>query len=76
MRNNRKIMVAANWKENFSVGQASLFLHRLQETVERRQSVEVVLFPNILALQPLSTQIDRRKFRLGAQDGYYKDSYR
>jgi triosephosphate isomerase len=74
MRNNRKIMIAGNWKEHFTVSQASLFLHRLQENVENRQSVEVVLFPNILVLQPLSVQIDRRKFRLGAQDGYHKDA--
>lgn len=74
MRNNRKIMVAANWKEHFTVAQASHFLHRLQEEVENRQSVETVLFPNILTLQPLSVQLDRRKFRLGAQDGYYKDA--
>ena len=74
MRNNRKIMIAGNWKEHFTVSQASHFLHRLQEKVENRQSVETVLFPNILTLQPLSVQIDRRKFRLGAQDGYFKDA--
>jgi triosephosphate isomerase len=74
MRNNRKIMVAANWKEHFTTSQASHFLHRLQESVSLRQSVEVVLFPNIMVLQPLSVQIDRRKFRLGAQDGYYQDA--
>jgi len=74
MRNNRKIMIAANWKEHFSVSQASHFLHRLEEQVHNRQGVEVVLFPNILVLQPLSVQLDRRKFRLGAQDGYHKDA--
>jgi len=73
MRNNRKIMIAANWKEHFTTSQASHFLHRLQESVPLRQNVEVVLFPNIMVLQPLSVQIDRRKFRLGDQDGYYKD---
>jgi len=73
MRNNRKIMIAANWKEHFTTSQASHFLHRLQESVPLRQNVEVVLFPNIMVLQPLSVQIDHRKFRLGAQDGYYKD---
>lgn len=74
MRNNRKIMIAGNWKEHLTVGQASIFLHRLEETVLTRQSVEVVLFPNILTLQPISVQIDRRKFRLGAQDGFYEDA--
>jgi triosephosphate isomerase len=73
MRNNRKIMIAGNWKEHFTVSQASIFLHRLEETVRLRQSVEVVLLPNILTLQPVSVQLDRRKFRLGAQDGYYVD---
>ncbi len=74
MRNNRKIMIAANWKEHFTVSEASHFLHRLEEHVISHHSIEVVLFPNILTLQPLSAQLDRRKFRLGAQDGYYEDA--
>lgn len=73
MRNNRRILVAGNWKEHFNVSQASQYLHRLQENVHNYQSVEVALFPNVLTLQPLSVQIDRRKFRLGAQDGYHQD---
>lgn len=74
MRNHRKIMIAANWKEHFTVAEASNFLHRLETQVHQRQSVEIVLFPNVLTLQPLSVQLDRRKFRLGAQDGYYVDA--
>ncbi len=74
MRNNRRIMIAGNWKEHFTVGQASIFLHKLEESVQNRQSVETVLIPNILTLQPLSVQLDRRKFRLGAQDGYFMDA--
>ena len=74
MRNNRKVLVAANWKSHFNVSQASHFLHRLQENVQNYQSVEVALIPNTLVLQPLSVQIDRRKFRLGAQDGFYADA--
>jgi triosephosphate isomerase len=74
MRNNRKIMIAGNWKEHFTVSEASQFLHRLEETVVNHHSIETVLFPNILTLQPLSVQLDRRKFRLGAQDGYFQDA--
>lgn len=74
MRNNRKIMIAGNWKEHLTVAQASIFLHRLEETIQTRQNIEVVLFPNVLTLQPLSVQLDRRKFRLGAQDGFYEDA--
>ncbi len=74
MRINRKIMIAGNWKEHLNVSQASNYLHRLEESIPIRQGVEVVLIPNILVLQPLSVQLDRRKFRLGAQDGYYEDA--
>jgi triosephosphate isomerase len=74
MRNNRKIMIAGNWKEHFTVAEASHFLHKLEETVVNHQSIEIVLLPNILTLQPLSVQLDRRKFRIGAQDGFYEDA--
>lgn len=74
MINNRKIMIAGNWKEHLSVSQASHYLNKLEETVVNHQSIEIVLMPNILTLQPLSVQLDRRKFRLGAQDGFYEDA--
>lgn len=74
MRTNRTILIAGNWKEHLNVSQASHFLHRLQEAIPLRQGVEVVLAPNVLVLQPLSVQLDRRKFRLAAQDGYYEDA--
>ena len=67
-------MIAGNWKEHLNVSQASQYLHRLEELIRIRQNVEVVLLPNTLVLQPLSVQLDRRKFRLGAQDGYYHDA--
>jgi triosephosphate isomerase (TIM) len=69
----RRILIAGNWKEHFNTSQASILLHRLHERIRISRDVEVVLFPNTMVLQPLSMQIDRRKFRLGAQDGYHKD---
>lgn len=69
----RKILIAGNWKEHFTTSQASVLLHRLHERIRIHRDVEIVLFPNIMVLQPLSLQIDRRKFRLGAQEGYHKD---
>ncbi len=74
MRNNRKIMIAGNWKEHLNVSQASHFMHRLEESIPIRQSVETVIIPNVLILQPISVNLDRRKFRLGAQDGYFVDA--
>jgi triosephosphate isomerase (TIM) len=68
-----KKLIIANWKMHFTVGEASLFLHKLQEKVPSYRDVETVLIPNMLTLQSLSLQIDRRKFRLGAQNCYYRD---
>lgn len=69
----RKILLVGNWKMNLNVSQASLLVHRLQERTRIHRDIEVVLAPSMLTLQPLSLQIDRRKFRLAAQNAYYKD---
>lgn len=58
---------------HMNVSQASLFVHRLQERTRIHRDIEVVLSPTMLALQPMSMQIDRRKFRLAAQNAYHKD---
>lgn len=68
-----KKLIVANWKMHFSVGEASLFLHKLQQKITLKRSTDVVLCPHFLALQPLSIQVDRRKFKLGAQNCYFKD---
>lgn len=69
----RKTLLVANWKMNLNTSQASLILHRLQERTRARRNIEIVLAPSMLVLQPLSLQIDRRKFRLAAQNAYQKD---
>ena len=56
-----------------NASQASLLVHRLQERIKIHRDVEVVLIPPMLTLQPMSMQIDRRKFRLGAQNAYHED---
>lgn len=58
---------------NLNVSQASLLLHRLHERIQIHRDIEIVLAPSFLCIQPLSFQIDRRKFRMMAQDGYHKD---
>ena len=50
-----------------------MLVHRLQERTRIHRGIEIVLAPSMLVLQPLSTQIDRRKFRLAAQNAHYKD---
>lgn len=69
---NRKLIVA-NWKMNLNTHEASLLVHRLHQHIPTQRNVEVVLAPNLLVLQPLSHEIDRHKFKLAAQNAYYKD---
>ncbi len=68
-----KKLIVANWKMHFNTGQASLYVHKLEQEIESHRDVEVVLCPNLLTLQSLSLQLNRRKFRLGAQNCYFKD---
>src|SRR5581483_8122907 len=58
----RKLLVAGNWKMNLTTHEASLLVHRLNERIPIHQHLEVALAPSMLYLQPLSLQIDRRKF--------------
>lgn len=68
-----KTLIVGNWKMNLNVSQASLLLHRLQERIRISSDIEVVLAPSMLVLQPLSVRLDRRKFRLAAQNAFSKD---
>lgn len=69
----RKLLIVGNWKMHLNTMQASILLHRLQERIRIYRDIEVVLAPSMLVLQPLSMQLDRRKFRLAAQNAYHKD---
>jgi len=69
----KRTLIVANWKMHLNTQQASLLVHRLDQHIKIHRSVEIVLAPSMLTLQPLSLQIDHRKFRLSAQDAYYVD---
>jgi triosephosphate isomerase len=69
----KRTLIVGNWKMHLNASQASLLLHRLHERIKIHREIEVVLAPSMLVLQPLSLQIDRRKFRLAAQNAYFKD---
>lgn len=73
MTTDRRTLVVGNWKMYLNTAQASLLLHRLHERIRITRDVEVVLAPSMLVLQPLSLQIDRRKFRLAAQNAHPVD---
>ncbi|MBR2753887.1 triose-phosphate isomerase [Candidatus Saccharibacteria bacterium] len=68
-----KTYVVGNWKLNFTVGEASIYLHKLIKSLPVYRDVNVVVAPPTIALQPLSLQIDRHKIKLAAQNGFYRD---
>lgn len=69
----RTTYILGNWKMNLNVGEASLLLHTLDELVKVRRDLEVVLLPPMLSLQTLNLQVNHRKFKLGAQNLYWRD---
>ncbi|MBQ9684327.1 triose-phosphate isomerase [Candidatus Saccharibacteria bacterium] len=73
MTSPRKTYIIANWKMNFTPGEASLYLHRLEKRITPSRNVQVILAPSTVALQPLSLQINRRQFKLAAQNFYWRD---
>lgn len=68
-----KHLIIANWKMNLTIHEASLLVHKLDEATSNHRNVEVVLAPGFLALQSLNLQVNHNKFKLGAQNCYWRD---
>ena len=68
-----KTYIVGNWKLNFTVGEASIYLHKLSKAMPNYRDIEVVVAPSLIALQPLSLQVDRHKMKLAAQNAFYRD---
>ncbi len=69
----KKTLIAANWKMHLNVSSASIYLNHLNKEVPIHRNIEVVIAPSLLALQPLSLEVDHRKIKLAAQNAYHKD---
>ncbi len=69
----KRILIVGNWKMNLDIHESSLLVKRLGDRIPVHRGIEVVLAPSMLALQPLSREIDKRKFRLAAQNAFYQD---
>ncbi len=63
-----KSYIVGNWKMNFSVGESSVYLHKLLQKTRAFRDIEVIVAPSFVALQPLSLQVDRKKIRLASQN--------
>lgn len=69
----RKKLIVANWKMHLNTHQASVLVHKLAEKTPVHNDVVTVLCPSIMTLQSLSLQVNRRQFKLGAQNCYWRD---
>lgn len=67
-------LVVGNWKMNLTIHEASLYVHQLDKVLKNHRDVEVVLAPGFLALPTLALQVNHRKFKLAAQNFYWRDS--
>lgn len=65
--------IVGNWKLNFTVGEASIYLHKMMKSLPNYRDIQVVVAPPMMALQPLSLQVDRHKIKLCAQNAFYRD---
>lgn len=70
----KRTLIVGNWKMNLNTHEASVLVKHLNDHIPMHRDIEVVLAPSLLTLQPISHEIDRRKFRLAAQNAYHKDA--
>ena len=70
-----KTYIVGNWKMNLSVGDSSLYLHKLLKRIKPARGLEIIIAPSLLALPTLSLQLERHKskIKLAAQNFYHKD---
>jgi triosephosphate isomerase (TIM) len=69
----KKTLIVGNWKMHLNVHEGSILVHRLTERIRTHRDIEVVLTPGFVGLQPISLQLDHRKFGLAAQNAYHQD---
>lgn len=70
----KRTLIVGNWKMNLTVHEGSLLIKRLDDHIKASRSVEIVLAPSLLSLQPLSLQVNHRKFHLASQNAHEKDT--
>lgn len=58
---------------NLTIHEASLFMHKLDRLIGDHKGVDVVVAPSFLSLPTISLQVDHAKFKLAAQDFYWRD---
>lgn len=70
-----KTYIMGNWKMNLTVGDSSVYLHKLLKKIKLIRGLEVIIAPSAISLQTLSLQLERNhsKIKLAAQNFYHQD---
>ena len=70
-----KTYIVGNWKMNLTVGESSIYLHKLLKRIKVARGIEIIITPSFISLQPLSLQLEKNKskIKLAAQNFYHKD---
>lgn len=58
---------------NLTIHEASVLVYKLDQSIKQQRSIDIVIAPSFLALQSLSLQINHSKFKLAAQNCYWRD---
>ena len=70
MRLNRRPFVAGNWKMNLTVTEGLTLASELRRVIERMRSVDVGVFPSMMAVHPVASRLADSRILVGAQNVY------
>jgi triosephosphate isomerase len=70
----RRRLIAANWKMNKTVAEATAFVAPLCAALSRLSAVDLALFPSFFAVRPLADAFARSPVAIGAQDLHWERS--
>ncbi len=68
----RKKIIAGNWKMNYCVNKAEDFVSEIKDAINTDE-VDVVICPNFVSLDRISSLLDGTKIKLGAQNVHTED---
>jgi len=70
----RRSLIAANWKMNKTVVEATAFVPPLRAALSRLTSVDLALFPSFFGVRALADALAGSPVAVGAQDLYFESS--
>ena len=70
----RKPLIAGNWKMNTNLAEGLALVSAMLDDLQKCTTVESVLCPPFISLQPIKGLVEGTSVQLGAQNVYFKES--